>query len=472
MGAMADGAAGRSVVAAPKPATLMGGKLCILAGGGRLPLDVADSARQRGIDVHIAGITGAADETITRYPHTWVNFGQIGRMLHVIESEGDRRVVIAGAVRRPVLKELRPDLGLVRALPAALRLVTAGGDDALLTRCIRFFEGHGITVHGIEAVAPELLFNDGVLGVEAEADAVTNDATIGFGVIQALAPFDVGQAVAVRDRKVVAIEGVEGTDAMLERVAGHQSRPANGNGATHRHGVLVKAPKPGQELRVDRPTIGPRTIGYVSAAGLGAIVVPPSAVIVLDRGETATTARAHEIAVVALAPEPVPLPPVVRATLLGEVRARSLGRVGCGRHTTRDAKRASDIVVALSPFATGGAAIVVRAHVLAVETGEGAAVALKRAASLRQWGLGRLERRRGVLAVRVRDAATTATLADLIADAGKFGIAAFIVVHGAHMTFDLDALIASADRAGIALLQRLVSADALAPRRADIDPDE
>src|SRR5262249_14958759 len=190
----------------------------ILAGGGRLPLMIAESASQRGTAVHIVGIEGEADAAIARFPHTWVSWGQIGRMVRTLAEEGGRQMVIAGAARRPDLKRIRPDAGFFRNLPCIVRLL-AGGGDSVLKRVVRFFEGHGFEVLGVHAVSPDLLASAGRMGVVALTAANRADAEIGFAVRRALAAADVGQAVAVAGGKVLAIEGPEGTDAMLQRVA-------------------------------------------------------------------------------------------------------------------------------------------------------------------------------------------------------------------------------------------------------------
>src|SRR4030081_3666422 len=120
-------------------------RIGILAGGGRVPLMIAESAAARGEAVHIVGIEGEADPGIARFPHTWVNWGQIGRMVATLRGEGAQELVIAGAVTRPDLWRIRPDIGFFRSLPQIGGLL-AGGDDSVLTRVVRFFEAKGFSV--------------------------------------------------------------------------------------------------------------------------------------------------------------------------------------------------------------------------------------------------------------------------------------------------------------------------------------
>src|SRR5436190_821080 len=270
-------------------------RIGILAGGGRLPLMIAESVTARGGTVHIVGIEGEADPGVARFPHTWVNWGQIGRMVATLRSEGARQLVIAGAVTRPDLWRIRPDVGFFRSLPQILHLL-AGGDDSVLTRVVRFFEGNGLVVLGVHDVAPDLLAGTGRQGSIGLTEADCADAEVGFAVRHALAPVDAGQAVVVAQGKVLAIEGAEGTDAMLQRVAALPGRQRDG-----REGVLAKGPKPGQELRVDMPVIGPRTVEQAAAAGLAGVAVESGAVLILDRAEVIRIADARNCAIHGLA---------------------------------------------------------------------------------------------------------------------------------------------------------------------------
>lgn len=394
-------------------------RIGILAGGGRLPLMIAESVTARGDGVHIVAIEGEADPEIDRFPHTWVNWGQIGRMVATLRAEGAEQLVIAGAVTRPDLWRVRPDAGFFRSLPQIVSLM-AGGDDSVLTRVVRFFEGKGLSVRGVHEVAPDLLASGGRMGSMALSPAEEDDARLGFAVRQALGAVDAGQAVVVAQGKVLAIEGAEGTDAMLQRVAALPGRGALGD----RRGVLAKGPKPSQELRVDMPAIGPRTIEQAAAAGLAGVVVEAGAVLVLDRDETLRVADASSCTVHGLERGATP---VQMAAIGGPV---ATGRViGCRRPSRRDA---GDIetglagVAALAPFATGAGIVVVRHYILAIEAAEGTAAMLQRAAKLRQWGL--RWRRAGVLVCRADDGlAQPGALAALLGQAASQGLAGIAV---------------------------------------------
>jgi DUF1009 family protein len=354
----------------------------ILAGGGRLPLMIAESVAARGRPVHIVGIEGEAAPEIARFPHTWVNWGQIGRMVATLHAEGADELVIAGGVRRPDLWRVRPDLGLVRNLPMVVRLL-AGGDDSVLTRVLRFFEGNGLKVLGVHEVAPDLLAPTGRIGSVALDDADCADAELGFAVRRALGRVDAGQAVVVAAGRVLAIEGAEGTDAMLQRVA----KLPGCQGPASRRGVLAKGPKPGQELRIDMPAIGPRTVEQARAAGLAGVAVEAAAVLILDREETIRVANGRACAVQGFAPaawaQQLPSPVADR-----QRGARVIGRLHPNRADTADIETGLAAVEALAPLATGSGAVVQRRYILALEAAEGVTSLLDRAAALRgQWGL-------------------------------------------------------------------------------------
>jgi DUF1009 family protein len=396
-------------------------RIGILAGGGRLPLMIAESVAARGEAVHIVAIQGEADPEIARFPHTWVNWGQIGRMVATLRREGADALVIAGAVKRPDLWRIRPDAGFFRSLPQIVSLL-AGGDDSVLTRVVRFFEAKGLEVRGVHEVAPDLLAGAGRTGGVALGQEDGADAELGFAVRQALGAVDAGQAVVVAQGEVLAIEGAEGTDAMLQRVAALPGRSA----LAARRGVLAKGPKPRQELRVDMPAIGPRTIEQAAAAGLAGVVVEAGAVLILDRDEAMRLADASGCTVHGLDPRAASAP--ARA---GQVIGRVIGRRRPSRRDAADIETGLAAVTALAPFATGAGAVVVRHYILAIEAAEGVTAMLERAAALRQWGL--RWRKVGVMVRRAEDAdKERGAIEALFAQAASQELAGIAVTGPAH----------------------------------------
>jgi hypothetical protein len=243
----------------------------IIAGGGAMPFAVADSLLKRGIAPVLFALRGACDPvTVAGFRHHWLSVGQLGRATKLFRSEGCRDLIFIGSLQRPALSEIRLDWGTIRRIG---HIMTAfrGGDDHLLSGIGRLFEQDGFRMVGIRDVAPDILMPEGCIARATPDPAATVDIARGREVLRALGPFDIGQAVVVIDGHVVAVEDIEGTDGLLARVA--RLREAGRIRAKAGRGVLVKAPKSGQDLRFDLPTVGPKTIEGVAAAGLSGIAV-------------------------------------------------------------------------------------------------------------------------------------------------------------------------------------------------------
>jgi len=252
----------------------------VIAGGGAMPFAVADSLQARGIAPVLFALRGACDsDRVAGFRHHWISVGQLGRATKLFRSEGCRDLIFIGSLVRPALSEIRLDWGTLRVLG---KVMTAfrGGDDHLLSGVGRILEQDGFRMVGIRDVAPDLLMPEG--GITRAMPDVGAQADIGKGrdVLRALGPFDIGQAAVVIDGHVVAVEDIEGTDGLLARVArlradGHIRAKAG-------RGVLVKAPKSGQDLRFDLPTVGPRTVAGAAKAGLAGIAIAAGYALVVE----------------------------------------------------------------------------------------------------------------------------------------------------------------------------------------------
>jgi hypothetical protein len=262
------------------PARELASPVGLIAGGGALPFAVADSLAARGVGSVLFALRGACDaQKVERFRHHWISVGQLGRATRLFRDEGCRDLVFIGTLTRPALSEIRLDWGTLRVAKqvwASFR----GGDDHLLSGIGRILEQDGFRMVGIRDVAPDLLMPAGCLTralPDAQAEA---DIANGRGVLNALSPFDIGQAVVVIDGHVVGVEDIEGTDGLLARIA--QLRERGRIRTPAGRGVLVKAPKGGQDLRFDLPTIGAKTIDGVRAAGLAGVAVAAGVTQVVD----------------------------------------------------------------------------------------------------------------------------------------------------------------------------------------------
>ncbi len=248
-------------------------RIGIVAGSGTLVIAVAEAAAKAGLNPFIAGLSGNADAGIVRYPHAYVHIGQVGRMLRTLRREGCTRLVFVGGLRRPNLFRIKVDAGFFRHMPELLRLLK-GGDDSVLRGVARFFENRGFEVLAAHEVAPRLLAPEGSFSTLAPGPQDLDDIKLGFKVTRELGHLDIGQAAVVARNYVLAVEAAEGTDAMLRRCP-----ELNRWGYSARKGVLVKRPKPGQDLRLDLPAIGARTVELAAEAGLAGIAVEAGAVL-------------------------------------------------------------------------------------------------------------------------------------------------------------------------------------------------
>jgi DUF1009 family protein len=252
----------------------------LIAAGGAMPFAVADSLKARGIASVLFALRGACDAVrVARFRHHWISIGELGRATKLFRAEGCRDLVFIGSLMRPALSEIRLDWGTLRVLRqvwAAFR----GGDDHLLSGIGRILEQDGFRMVGIKDVAPDLLMPEGSLTRVVPDTQSLADIERARDLLRALSPFDIGQAAVVIDGHVVAVEDIEGTDGLLARVA--RLREQGRIRSPEKRGVLVKAPKSGQDLRYDLPTTGPRTIEGVATAKLAGLAVVAGNTLVVE----------------------------------------------------------------------------------------------------------------------------------------------------------------------------------------------
>jgi UDP-2,3-diacylglucosamine hydrolase len=243
----------------------------LIAAGGVLPFAVADSLIARGISPVFFALKGVCDPVqVARFRHHWISIGQLGRLATLLRAENCRDLVFIGALVRPALSEIRLDWKTIRAMASVLKAFR-GGDDHLLSSVGRILEKDGFRMVGIKDVAPDLLMPAGCLTRAAPNADANADIAKGQEVLRALSPFDIGQGVIVVDGHVLGVEDIEGTDGLLARIS--RLRGEGRIRAKPGRGVLVKAPKSGQDLRFDLPTLGARTIEGAAMAQLAGIAV-------------------------------------------------------------------------------------------------------------------------------------------------------------------------------------------------------
>ena len=253
-------------------------KIGIIAGGGSLPIALADYLEKKNQPFFVLALKGHADAKSfsSTVPLKVVRLGAIGKAFNLLRKNGVKKIVFIGSVKRPSFSEIRPDFkGL--SLLAKLSL-KALGDDGLLRFVIKEVEKNGFEVVGVHELMPNLLVPKGVLTHQKPNAKDLIDIERGFFVVKLLGKADVGQAVIVQQGLVLSLEGIEGTKALIERT---KNLKRKGDG-----GVLVKAIKPQQEKRIDMPTIGPDTVKSIYDSGLKGIAVEAEKVLLAEADKT------------------------------------------------------------------------------------------------------------------------------------------------------------------------------------------
>jgi DUF1009 family protein len=258
-------------------------KLGLVAGGGSLPVALASHCRSAGRPVFVVRLRGFAGPELAGFEGVEAGLAELGKGMAALRRAGCQAVCFAGKVDRPDLRSIKPDLRGLAALPGAIAAARRG-DDGLLAFLLAEFEKDGFRIEGAHEVMQALTLGPGVAGRCSPAPAHLADVARALEAARAIGRLDAGQAAVSCDGLILALEAQEGTDAMLVRVA---DLPATVRGTPQAaRGVLAKACKPGQELRVDLPTIGPETVRRAAAAGLAGIVGEAGRLLVLDRDRT------------------------------------------------------------------------------------------------------------------------------------------------------------------------------------------
>ncbi len=261
-------------------------KLGLIAGNGVFPIEVAAGARRRGIRVIAVAHQNETDPALQDAVDeiTWIKVGELDRIIEVFKRAGVDEAAMAGGISRARLKDsFAPD---ARAI-AMLSRIGRFSDDAVLRGVAGEVEAEGIPMIDPVPLVPGALARPGVAAGPEPTQAQLKDLDLAFAVARQLGNFDIGQTVAVRDGIVAAVEAVEGTDAALRRAAQLMGR----------HLVVAKSAKPGQDLRFDRPAIGPATIDLMAEIGAAVLGIEAGVTLVLDGERTVEAARAAGVTV-------------------------------------------------------------------------------------------------------------------------------------------------------------------------------
>ncbi len=272
-------------------------KLGIIAGGGSIPKMLIDECLKQNIDFAVIAIDGNAEKdllpTDNNISHRWIRIGQAGSGFKFFKDEKVTEVVMIGTIRRPGIFDIVPD---IRTAAFFAKVgAKALGDDGLLRAVVTEIENDGMKVKGIHEVMPSLLIKEGVLTKKKPSKEHLIDIKRGVEAAFELGRLDIGQAVVVQHGLVLGVEGIEGTDELIRRCRDYRRK---GGG-----GVLVKLRKPQQDMRIDLPTIGPRSIERAHESGLEGIVVHAGNGLIVDEKETIALADKYKMFIVGATPD-------------------------------------------------------------------------------------------------------------------------------------------------------------------------
>lgn len=412
----------------------------IIAGGGSLPVEVVRSVASRGGMVHVVMVEGEASDQLLSFPHSIVNWAELGHAIRAFKRAGVKKIVFVGKMARPSFLTAKPDFGFGFAFAKILKALRAGGDDAVLRGVIGLFEARGFAVVSVRDVAPELLLGEGTIGVHRPSGFDDVDMERGLELVTALGRFDIGQGAVVNAGEIEAIEGAEGTDRMLARVAELRSLSEQAGDGAIRGGVLVKRPKPEQDLRVDLPAIGPDTVEGVRAAGLNGVGAMSGYVLAANRLELMQRADRTFIFVTGL---PAPAAADTSAPL-APVEPVIFGRYKIKPPHRDDVTRGVHIMTTLSAFGTGTALVLINGRVLSVGTFDAPEYVVARAKSMRRSS----RKRAGVLIIGPREALSE----DIVKAAAEARLDGIIVTFGsADRPPHRGPVVAQADQLGLFL---------------------
>lgn len=269
-------------------------KLGIIAGGGTIPGMLIKHCRENGREFFVLAIEGNADKSIFNkdIPHQWIRIGQAGTGFKRFADEKVQDVIMIGTIRRPSFFDLVPDL---RTAAFFAKIGTkALGDDGLLRALVKEIEAEGMVVRGIHEVMEDLLVKPGILGKHKPDKQALADIRRGIEVATELGRLDVGQSVVVQQGLVLGVEGIEGTDELIRRCGEYRRKGCGG--------VLVKLRKPQQDMRIDLPTIGPRSVERAKASGLRGIAMHAGNGLIVDEAEVIRLADKYGIFVMGVNP--------------------------------------------------------------------------------------------------------------------------------------------------------------------------
>lgn len=259
-------------------------RLAIISGSGELPQIIIDACKKKKIEFFALVLDGEDNKNLLKnYPSKPANIAKIGDIIKTLKKEKISHVVLAGTLQRPAFSKLRPDLEGVKLLAKILK-EKALGDDSILKMVIKYIEKNGFEVIGAHEIAESLLAEKGFITKNKPNKEDLEDINFAVNIALSTGILDIGQSLSVKEKRIIAVEAAEGTDAMIKRT-----------GALSKDAILVKIKKPNQETKVDLPTIGLNTIKTAKENNIRGIVVEAGGTIILDKEKVIKEAKKAKI---------------------------------------------------------------------------------------------------------------------------------------------------------------------------------
>ena len=253
--------------------------LAIVAGSGSLPQQLAEHCQSNGRGYHVIHFEGIELDWVAGHPVIPARFEKPGKMFKALQYLNCTQVVFAGGMKRPKLNPLKFDLKLMKLAPTLLPSLK-NGDDSALRMIAQIFENEGLEIIAAHEIIEELFVTTGTNTSIKPNDADLSDIKRGLEILDSISSADIGQACIVAQGLCLGVETIQGSDALLTFVSTTKQRFLDSK--IDGRGVIIKAPKRGQDQRLDMPTIGPNTVQMVYDAGLAGIALTANGVQVLD----------------------------------------------------------------------------------------------------------------------------------------------------------------------------------------------
>ena len=261
-------------------------KIAIVAGNGFLPVQIIEKCIDIGKPYFVLVVNDHGEEVLKKYNSDFVlHLNKIGKAIKYLKKNNIIELIMIGAVNRPALKNMFPDLWTAKFLASISNKML--GDDKILSNLAIALEKEGFKIIAPENILPNILSKKGVMGKVYPQESHLRDIKIGFEIAKNIGKYDIGQSLVIEDGLIIALEAIEGTAEMINRASKYKK--------SQNSAILIKVLKHNQEKRIDRPTIGVKTIEQIAKSGFAGIVTEANEVLIIDYEKTIEIADKNNV---------------------------------------------------------------------------------------------------------------------------------------------------------------------------------